>query len=132
MLGNGPGQSSEDDNGKKLYGSLSMDVADGMTVEGYADFNMRPGDQNQRTVKGLLAIKKENFSGGLEAFSRTNNKAAAGKDVTITGLSAFATLPLSGQLKGFGRLDMVNNDATDATDKLVIVGWTIRRRKTCT
>ena len=122
MVGNGPGQKPEDDNGKKLYGSLSMEAAAGITVEGYADFNMRPADQNQLTIKGVVAVKKEGFRGGIEGFSRTNKGVAAGKDVTITGLSAFGTLPLSDSLKGFGRLDMVSNDATDTSDLLVIAG----------
>ena len=122
MLGNGPGQTSEDDNGKKLYGSLSLEPAEGMTVEGYADFNMRPGDRNQLTIKGLLALKRESFNGGVEAFSRTNKKAVAGEDVTISGISAYGTLLFSDALKGFGRLDAVSNDATDATDLLIIAG----------
>lgn len=122
MVGNGPGQKSENDNGKKLYGSISMKAAAGITVEGYADFNMLPADQNQQTIKGLVAVKKESFRGGIEGVSRTNKKGAAGDDETITGLSAFGTLLLSDSLKGFGRLDRVSNDATDTTDLLVIAG----------
>jgi len=123
MVGNGQGKKSEEDNGKMLYGSLSMEAVAGITVEGYADFNMLPADKNQLTIKGLVAVNKEGFRGGIEGFSRTNRgKGAAGADETITGLSLFGTLPLSDSLKGFGRLDKVSNDATDTSDLLVIAG----------
>ncbi|NKB65720.1 MAG: hypothetical protein GKR89_01545 [Candidatus Latescibacteria bacterium] len=123
MVGNGPGQSTEDDNGKKVYGSLSMGAGDGITVVGYADFNMRPADQNQLTVKGLLAVQKENFHGGVEGFMRVNQEAAGpGEDGTLTGVSAFGAIGLADGLKGFGRVDMVSNDHLDTTDLLIIAG----------
>ena len=123
VLGNGPGQKPENDNGKKVYGSLSMQAADGVTLEGYADFNMRPQDQNQLTVKGLLAVEKEKFHGGLEGFMRVDQEAAGeGEDATITGVSAFGALGLADGLKCFGRIDMVSEDVDDTTDLLVIAG----------
>lgn len=126
MVGNGPGQSSEDDNGKKFYGSVKRDLSESLLVEGYADFNMRPGDQNQLTLRVLAGLKKEKFRGGLEVFSRTNMEAGvakeAGGDVTISGVSAYGTLTLSEQWKGFGRLDAVSNNDMDTTDLLIIAG----------
>jgi len=122
MVGNGPGQSSEDDNGKKLYTAVGLKATDDLQVEGYADYNMLPGDQNELTVKGSAGLQKKKLSAGLEAFMRVNQKAAEGEDVTVTGFSAFGSLGLGEQLKGFGRVDMVSNDATDATDLLLIAG----------
>ena len=122
MLGNGPGQGPEDDHGKKIYGSLCFKASDSLVLEGYADFNMKPAEQNELTVKVFAGLQGEGLNAGVEVFSRTNAKAAAGEDVTISGLSAFGSLPLGVSLKGFGRVDAVSNDATDTTDLLVIAG----------
>ncbi len=126
MVGNGPGQAPEKDNGKKFYGQASFKVSDALQVEGYADFNMQPGDQNQLTVKGFAGLQQDKLKAGLEGFMRVNKEkgAAAGDDQTITGVSAFGSLGLSDQLKGFGRVDMLSTDdgTTTTTDLLVIAG----------
>ena len=120
LVGNGPGQGPEDDHGKKFYGSLSFKASDSLVLEGYADFNMKPAEQNELTLKVFAGLQGEGLNAGVEIFSRTNAKAAA--DVTISGLSVFGALPLGESLKGFGRIDAVANDATDTTDLLVIAG----------
>jgi hypothetical protein len=122
MVGNGPGQSAENDNGKKLYGSVSFQATDAVQVEGYADYNMLPGDQNEMTVKGFAGLQKEKLSAGLEAFVRIHQKAVGGEDETITGISAFGSLELAEKLKGFGRVDMLSYDVAAATDLLLIAG----------
>ena len=123
MVGNGPGQKPEGDNGKKLYGSAVYGLAEGVSVEGYADFDMRPGDQNRWTVKGLAGIVKDSFRGGVEPFMRVHQKSGqGGDDVTITGVSAYGTLKLAEKTKGFGRVDMVSEDDMDTTNMLVLVG----------
>lgn len=126
MVGNGPGQTPENDNGKKLYGSLSFAASEALTIEGYADFNMLPGEREQMTLKVFAGYQGEGLSAGVEAFSRINKAsgvaAQAGDDVTISGVSVFGTLPLGEKLKGFGRLDAVSNDDKDSTDMLLIAG----------
>ena len=122
MVGNGPGQGTEMDNGKKFYGQASFKVSDALQLVGYADFNMQPADQNQLTVKGFAGLTQGKLNCGLEGFMRINKEAAADGDVTITGVSAFGSLGLSDQLKGFGRVDMLSNDDKDTTDLLVIGG----------
>ena len=122
MVGNGPGQKPENDNGKKIYGQVSFKASDALQLVGYADFNMQPGDQNQMTVKGFAGLKQGKLSAGLEGFMRVNKKAAGDDDVTITGVSAFGSLGLSDKMKGFGRVDMLSNDANDTTDLLLIAG----------
>ena len=123
MVGNGPGQKSEDDNGKKLYGSLDFRPSDAMHLEAYADYSMKPADQNELTLKGFVGLVNDAFHGGVEAFMRVNEKAAAGgKDQTLTGASAFGALGLGDGLKGFGRVDAISDDVADTTDLLVIAG----------
>ncbi|MFH1566543.1 MAG: hypothetical protein ABIL09_00985 [Gemmatimonadota bacterium] len=122
MLGNGPGQSPERDNGKKLYASLDFLPAQGTHVEAYADYNMQPGGRNQVTFKGFLGLQRDRYRAGLEPFVRINQKAAAGDDQTLSGVSAFGALKLADTLRGFGRVDVLNDDAGDTTDLLVIAG----------
>jgi hypothetical protein len=122
MVGNGPGQGPEDDHGKKVYGSFSFTASERLLLEAYGDFNMKPAGQNELTLKGFAGLQGEGVNVGVEVFSRTNKEAAAGFDITISGVSAFASLPLSDSLKGFGRVDAVSNDATDTTDLLFIAG----------
>ena len=122
MLGNGPGQGPEDDHGKKIYGSLSIKASDRVVLEGYADFNMKPAAQNELTVKVFAGLQSEGLDAGVEVFSRTNAKAAGDEDVTVSGLSAFGSLPLGDTLTGFARVAAVSSDATDTTDLLVIAG----------
>ena len=123
MVGNGPGQKSEDDHGKKFYGSLSLKAADRLILEGYADFNARPAGRNERTFKGFVGWQGAKSKVGLEAFSRTNEQAGAGgEDQVLTGVSAFGSLPLGAAFKGFGRFDAISHDAEDTTDLLFITG----------
>lgn len=126
MVANGPGQGPEDDHGKKIYGQLQVKATESLSLVGYADFNMRPDEQNQMTVKGFAGLKKDKLSCGAEAFMRINQSVGvakqAGDDVTITGVSLFGSLGLAEQWKGLGRLDMVSNDDKDTTDLLVIAG----------
>ena len=120
MLGNGMGKAPEEDNGKKIYAAGSVQLSDGLQVELYGDFNMRPGGHDQITLKSVAGFISEGFHGGIEVFSRSNKKAATdGGDETITGLSAFGALKLGESLKGFGRVDAINNEKTDL---LVIAG----------
>jgi hypothetical protein len=122
MVGNGPGQKSESDNGKKLYASVDFLAAEGVHLEAYADYNMLPGNQNQLTLKGFLGLVRNQFRTGVEPFMRVNQNAVAGDDQTITGVSVFGALQLSDDLDGFGRVDVLNDDAGDTTGLLVIAG----------
>jgi hypothetical protein len=123
MIGNGPGQAPEDDHGKKFYGQVRFAPSDGLTLVGYADFNMRPAEQNQVTFAGFVGISQGDLTLGLEPFMRINQSAAAdGDDVTITGVSLFGRLPLAEQWNAFGRVDAVSDDSDDTTDLLVVAG----------
>jgi len=129
MVGNGPGQGPENDHGKKLYGSFSFQVSDQLVLEAYGDFNMQPADQNELTMKAFAGFQGEGINAGVEVFSRTNKDAsrtkkdaAAGGDVTISGVSAFGSLPFTKSVTGFSRVDVVSTEATDATHLLLIAG----------
>ena len=124
MIGNGPGQGPEKDNGKKLYGQVALKATDAVKLVGYADFNMKPKDQNQITLKGFAGLTQDKISGGLEAFTRINKEGgAAGEDETLVGVSVFGSAKLGDDLKGFARLDMLSTDdgVNDSTSDLLVI-----------
>lgn len=123
MLGNGPGQKSEDDNGKKVYASVSMAPGEGLVVEGYADYNVRSQEREDRTettLKIFAGYRGDGFNGGVEMFSRTNANALEDsitvegqkirKDQTIVGGSLFGSYPVVERAKAFVRLDLVRTE----------------------
>lgn len=126
MLGNGPGQKPENDNGKKIYGALTVEPLSGVQLQGYFDFNMRPAGQDELTTKAFVGIHTERFRVGFESFMRIDKESGvaekAGDDVSIAGASLFAAMDLSSSLAGFGRVDAVNNNDTDTADLLAIAG----------
>ncbi len=122
MAGNGPGQSPETDNGKKLYASVDYVGIEGVHLEGYGDVNMRPGGRDQLTAKAFCGLQREPYRAGLEAFVRVNKKQAGNDDQQLTGLSAFGAARLRPGWTGFARADAVHDDSDDTTDMLVIAG----------
>lgn len=123
MLGNGSGQKPEDDHGKKFYASLSFNASDQLILEGYADFNMRPANANELTIKAFAGLQRVGLNVGLEVFTRINkSRGDSGADETLNGLSTFASLPLAAAWRSFGRIDAVANEAKDTTDFFVIAG----------
>jgi hypothetical protein len=129
MVGNGPGQRPETDNGKKFYGSLSTRPSDALVLEVYADLDLRPADQNRLTAKGFAGIQSGGLRLGVEPFIRINSEAdTGGDDETITGASIFASLPM-GDHRAFGRFDLVSNDDADTSEMFVLAGydWTVEK-----
>ncbi len=123
MIGNGPGQRPETDNGKKFYGSLSTRPSDALVLEVYADLDMRPADRNQLTAKAFAGLQSGDLRLGVEPFIRINSGAGiGGDDVTITGASLFGSLPI-GDNRVFGRVDLLSNDDLDTSDLFVLVGY---------
>lgn len=122
MIGNGPGQKSEDDEGKKMYGSLAFNLSESLIIEGYADYNFRSDDRSENTLKLFAGYRGDDFKGGVEIFSRTNEFGGDDGDIKISGISVFGSQPIMTKLKGFARFDAVQNDGKDVTDILVIAG----------
>ena len=122
MVGNGPGQKSEDDEGKKVYGSLAFNVIESVVLEGYADYNFRSEGRSENTVKLFAGYRGDGFNGGVELFTRTNESGTGGGDETISGFSIFGSQPIAEKIKAFARFDAVQSDGEDVTDMLTIAG----------
>lgn len=123
MVANGPGQRPERDNGKKLYASVQLQPGEGNHLEIYGDIDLLPGGDSI-TLKGFAGHRGDGFQGGAELYMRIDQEAAVadpGADVTRAGLSAFGSVPVRENWRGFARFDALNNDDLDTTD-LVIIG----------
>lgn len=124
MVANGPGQRPENNNGKKLYASVQLQPGEGNHLELYGDIDMLPGGDSI-TLKGFAGRRGDGFQGGAELFVHIDQEAAVtdpGADVTRSGLSAFGSLPVAENWRGFARVDAVNNDDLDTMDLTLIGG----------
>jgi hypothetical protein len=105
MIANGGGTSSENNAGKKILFSLSAKLNKNIIVEGYADFEERPGRTNRNTLQGFAAYQHENFRIGVQ-FAHQNRQVAQGvDDLKLQILSVFAAAKLSERTWGFARID---------------------------
>jgi hypothetical protein len=123
MLGNGPGQKPEVDNGKKLYGLLHFKPAGTVEATLYLDWDGHPDGRDGITVAGFIGAAGERFHGGLEGFQRTNRKQSAGEDVQVRGLSAFGSGKVGQNTKAFGRIDLYDpSDLDDDNREYLFIG----------
>jgi len=107
MIANGNSTSSENNAGKKLLFSLSGKINKNILVEGYADFEERPGTSNRYTVQGFAAYQRDNFRMGMQ-FAHQNRQVSEGmEDLKLQIGSVFAAAKLTKKAWGFARMDRV-------------------------
>jgi len=121
MLANGNGIGSETDTGKKVLFSLSANLTKSLILEGYADFEERPGKGNRYTLQGFGAYQTDHFRVGLQ-FAHQNREMVEGhdpdeldninhemgegvKDLQLQIASVFAAGKISKQMWAFARFD---------------------------
>lgn len=116
MIGNGTGQKPESNKYKKYYANIAVKPIDGLTVEGYADFEPNADDKNKTMFKGFAAYQFSDYTLGVESFQQTQSKLGTnGADIVPFGVTVFAHGKLVDQLNAFVRFDMYNPD-TKVTD----------------
>lgn len=103
MFGNGSSNGSENNDGKKVMLSLSTKASSGLLVEGYVDFEDRPGDANRYTLQGFAGYESDDFRLGVQ-FAHQNRQ-TTGDDVTLQLGSVFAVAKLSEKTWGYARID---------------------------
>jgi Phosphate-selective porin O and P len=133
MLGNGAGNKSESNNGKKAMLSLTFKLMDALELEVNTDYEERDGEKDRYTVQGALYYKLKEGNVGV-LFARQNRETG---DVTSEDLdifSVFAAHKVSEKAKVFARYDrqfQTNSSAAkiaylpfspDAEASLVILG----------
>ncbi len=105
MLGNGNGTRAETNEGKKLMASVRVDITEHLSVEGYFDWDDRPGDTDRLTIQGFAAYKTEYYRVGFQIASQNREFGPGIDSKSFQLLSIFGALQLQENLWGFARLD---------------------------
>lgn len=120
MIGNGNGVSSDVGKGKKGLVSLSIVPRSGFVVEGYVDFEDRPGGKRRITVQAFAGIKMENFRSGVQFAHQSRRVGPNTDDLSLQILSLFAIKQLSNKAWGFTRYDRMFDPNPDG-DKIAYI-----------
>lgn len=105
MIANGSGTGTENNEGKKLLFSLGAKFTDNFFVEGYADFEERPGRTNRYTLQGFVAYQREDFRLGVQLAHQTRQTGEGLEDLKLQIASVFAAVKLSQQAWSLVRFD---------------------------
>ncbi len=105
MFANGSGDGTELNQGKKLMLALGYNLSEQWVVEGYVDWDDRPGNQDTYTAQGVVGYQSEAFNAGaLYAYQFRKNTEFSG-DMNLDLVSVFANARLNETLKIFARVD---------------------------
>jgi hypothetical protein len=104
MLGNGAGQGSETNEGKKGMLSLAFQATKQVIVEFYADVEDRPGSTDRSTYHAFVGFKGAAFHSGVE-YASQDRQTDAGPDQTIAVGSVFGVWDFAEKLSLLARID---------------------------
>jgi len=105
MLANGSSNGSETNDGKKVMLALSSKLGGTFILEGYADFEERPGEANRRTLQGFAGYQGKTFRGGAQFAQQERQLSGGGDDLKLRIASVFASAQISDKVWGFARVD---------------------------
>lgn len=110
MFGNGSGNESEINTGKKIMLALSYAATDHLVFEIYGDWNDNTGDTDWLTLQGFAAWQSDNFNVGILYAHQNRSNAfdpiVAGFDgLNLDLVSIFTNFKLSETTGGFLRVD---------------------------
>lgn len=105
MFANGSSNGSENNAGKKVMLSLGAKLSKNVIVEGYADFEERPGSSNRTTLQGFAAYQRRNFRIGAQFAHQIRQVGAGVDDLKLQIASVFTAVQLSNRTWAFARFD---------------------------
>ena len=102
MLGNGSGDSSDINSGKKTLLSLAYYPSDNFILEFYSDYENLPDSSHRRTLQGFVGYQKDWGRLGVQYARqiRTGNS-----DLALDSISVFGVYNLSPRANLIGRYD---------------------------
>jgi hypothetical protein len=107
FIGNGNGNKSEINKGKKFMLSLSYDITNHITIEGYGDWNDQE-NQDSYTLQGFAAYRSDKFNVGLlYSYQTRENVFVSGQDYDLNLASLFTNFQLSDKVNGYLRADHI-------------------------
>ncbi len=104
MLGNGNGNKSETNIGKKWMGALRYFPVKQFVLEAYADWNDKPGHTDWKTYQIFAGYQGNRFRMG-SSFSRQVRQTTEGTDAILDLLSVFAVWEFHSQWSVVARVD---------------------------
>lgn len=104
QAGNGSGTKGETNEGKKAALSLGLHTPAGLVVQGYADFEGRPGGTDRHTVQGFVGYRAEAGRVGVQV-GRQVRDVPGGPDTDLDYLSAFGAVRLRSEVSLLARFD---------------------------
>lgn len=104
QVGNGAGTGGEVDEGKQVAGSVGYRFGSGLLVEGYADYEDRPGSAERTTLQAFGGWEGEGGRAGLQ-FVHQHRTSEADGDRDLELVSAFGVLEVSERLDLLARYD---------------------------
>ncbi len=121
MIGQGNGHKPETDKYKKFYSSISFEPKNYLFFEIVTDYEKKNTLAEAKTIKGLAAIKGENWLMGFETGRRYDGHL---NDIIRQGISLFGRAELSQHFNILGRYDNFNwnKDINETGDSLYIFG----------
>ena len=119
LLGNGSGNKSETNKGKKILGAISYYPTKQLVLEGYADWNDNKGNTDWYTLQGFAAYKTENATIGLQ-YAYQVRQIEDKDDSKLSLASAFVKLKTSQKLAVVARVDRMFDPNSKAAKQVYI------------
>ncbi len=112
MVGNGKSTSIENNNYKRIYGTVYGTLWDKkLMFQAYGDYERQSDKTYNYILKGFLGYQHEKFVVGAEPYTVISASDTSGTKKSVFGLSLFARGGLiKEKLNGFYRIDFYNED----------------------
>lgn len=105
MVGNGNGESSESNEGKKVLFALDLHPSNSLFLQFYTDFDDRSGDGNRSTYQGFLGYKRPWGRVGVQYAHQIRRAFGSHPELQLDALSTFAVFNVSPRTAVIGRYD---------------------------
>ena len=112
MLANGNSNRSENNEGKKAMVALGFFPNDAFILEGYLDYDDRPGETNRFTAQGFLGFQTGKGRIGAQYFYQSRDQ-ENDESVELSGISIFGAVNLSEKTNAFARYDLMMDADSD-------------------
>jgi len=105
MIGNGNGINTEDNRGKKVMLSLTVEIIKNLFLQGYGDWNDLPKKKDRCTGQCFLAYKTPSFQAAAQFVHQTRRLGEGIDNQKLKFGSVFAAAKIRNKMWGFVRVD---------------------------
>jgi len=116
MVGNGNGTSSEDNKGKKVMFSLTVEIIKNLFLQGYGDWNDLPNENDRYTGQCFLIYKTPSFRVAAQFVHQTRQLGEGVNNQKLKFGSVFAAAKIRNKVWGFVRADRAFDPNPDGED----------------